>query len=1095
MTVRNDSAAAAAAAKARAEAAARARAEAARRAAEAKARAEAAAAAKRKAAEQKKIDEAAKKNDAFKAGVKTPVALDGKPTAPSAAAITASTSATPSTTDKPLGATGAKKPEDLPKYFPELKGADKETVKKAWDAMNKVASGTPSEQLKGLADLSKQFPTTVGNVLDKLGVKDNKLAKLATNPKALSALSTLTDPKKGAADKAQAALQLAQAAGSTLKPEELSSTLKTALGSLPAAEKLVSAVATWSDPNKSGLDKAKATLDLASALKDFTGAEFPRLANELRALDGPLKAAGAALKLLDPKASAQDRALAAAQLAAELPDLKQNLTAFKDLLTRAGVKDAAQVAEAGVKAADVAVKGLDPKLASTLTEAQTKQLGDLATKVGPDKLEALLKGVSDKQALEALTGQLGKLDDAAARRLVSTLGGLEQGVLQKALKNPELAESLGKLATNLDDAGTKVVSKLVKDFDEAGLKALTKLTDNLGPDALKNAVKVLGPIADKGGSKLAGQALKVLDSALLKMGVAITGEVAEKVLKNLVKIVPLAGAIPNAIDAVKYGKEALELRNQNKDLGMFAANMAKLNVLDGVVGTALDLTGVGAAVNIGVGVGFSALELAGDIAFDAEKKKMLADPKNYQAPDWMKAVNLGAAAAQGPGGMVELAAYYGPEGAAQLTQWGIEKGVKGAIDVAKFAGVSQAEAVGDSLTLAGKMMHGLADVVRNPGKYGQAVADSARDALNTAMEKGGELARQARQVVTDVVTEAKALGKKGLDTLAWIAKNPGPAAQLALNGVKDVINKGVDLTTAAGKALYKQAVTTLETMQEGWQNLKGAAKEKAKELIAGAKQGLTDAVNKAVAMGEKAVDLVTWAATHPGEVGALAKKAVTDFLQKGGELAKKTWDGIRALGNDGLALAESAVKSLKNAGEAAVDTLKYVIQNPGEAATKVRDWAGQTLKDMVTAGGAAAKKAATAVKDFIDARADWAMKFGRELLKEGSQAFLDVAKAWKDNLTEGGKAFMDGLKDLGSAGVEQLDKLAKLGGDAAKYAVSKLESLAKAGVSAARTALGKLADFGGEVGRVAKGAVNSVANFTNGEFSVGGYKVDLNPLW
>ena len=42
------------------------------------------------------------------------------------------------------------------------------------------------------------------------------------------------------------------------------------------------------DPNKTGLEKAKATLELASALKDFTGAEFPKLANSLRSLDGPL---------------------------------------------------------------------------------------------------------------------------------------------------------------------------------------------------------------------------------------------------------------------------------------------------------------------------------------------------------------------------------------------------------------------------------------------------------------------------------------------------------------------------------------------------------------------------------------------------------------------------------------------------------------------------------------------------------------------------------------------------------------------------------------------------------------------------------------
>src|SRR5258705_300729 len=95
------------------------------------------------------------------------------------------------------------------------KRAAEAAAKKAAEAaaMNKVATGTESEKLKGLADLGKQFPTTLTNVLDKLGVKDSKLAKIATSSAALSALSTLTDEKKGVAEKAQAALQLTKAVG------------------------------------------------------------------------------------------------------------------------------------------------------------------------------------------------------------------------------------------------------------------------------------------------------------------------------------------------------------------------------------------------------------------------------------------------------------------------------------------------------------------------------------------------------------------------------------------------------------------------------------------------------------------------------------------------------------------------------------------------------------------------------------------------------------------------------------------------------------------------------------------------------------------
>ncbi|MBL8916177.1 MAG: Dauer Up-regulated [Archangium sp.] len=1088
MAVRNDSssstknaAAAAAAEAARQRAAAEAKA----RAAEA-AKAAAAAAAKKAAADAAKT----KPKDGFKNDASKKVALDGKPTAANAADIQKAKADAPAVSDKL-----PKNPDDLPKMFPELKGADKETVKKAYDALNKLATGNESEKLKAMGDLFKQFPTTLGNVLDKMGVKDNKLVKIATNKDALGALSTLVDDKKGVADKAQATLKLAKAVGDTIAPKDLEGVLKTTLGALPAAEKLISTVTTWADPKKTGLEKAKATLDMAGALKDFAGKEFPKLANDLRSLDGPLKAAGAALTLMDPKASTTDKITAGAQLAAEIPDLGKNLSDFKELLTKAGVKDAEKIAEGATRAADVAVKGLDPKLAKSLTEAETASLKQLAEKVGADKLEPILKNITDKSALQGLEKQLTNLEPAAGKRLLTTLGSLENSVLEKTLKSPELAESFGKLATKLDDEGAKVVGKMVKEFDQDALKTLAKFTDNLSGDALKDGLKLLGPALDKGGSKVVAQGLKVMEHVLGKMGVKITGEVAAKALKNLVKVIPVAGAIPNAIDAVKYGKEAIELRDKNKDLGMLAMNAAKLNVLDGAAGLIMDATGVGVAVDVAVSVGFSAAELALDIGFEQEKAKMLADPQNYKAPDWVKAVNLGAAALQGPQGMVELAAYYGPEGAAELVQWGVEKGVKGAIDVAKFAGVETAKAVGDDLKMKGQMLHALADVVRNPGKYGKAVADAAINTYNSVIEKGGELAEAAKKQLGEIVDEAKKLGTKGLETMKWIAQNPGPAAKMAIEGIKGAVNTAIDAGTDAAKALAKKGLETLKDLHTGYENLKGAAKEKAKELLTAAKDGIRAGIDKAVALGEKGVDLVVWAANNPGAVWEGAKTAVKDVLQKGGALAEKTWNEVVALGSKGLDLAKDAVNALKNGGEKAVETLKYVIQNPGEAAGKVREWAADSLKSLVTAGGAAAKKAAGAVKEFIENRAEWAQKLGRDLLKQGSEAFLEVAKAWKDNLTEGGKAFMDGLKDLGSAGAEQLQKLAQFGGQLAGAAVDRLKSMANSGVEAAKSALGALADFGGEVGRLASNGYNAVKSATNGEFSVGGYKIDLNPLW
>lgn len=1095
------SAAAAAAARAAAEAAARAAAEAAARAAaEAAARAAAQAAANaaknqvKTGPTQTQQTQAADKFTAQSTnGNKPAVDINGGTTQNAEGAQPAGNLRNPDGTESKV----PKNPDDLPKIYPELQRKSKEDLKKIHESMTKVVTGSPAEKLTGLGELAKAFPDTTAQVVEKMGLKDDKLTKLVTNGDALTALGTLADPSKSNVEKVQASLSLAKAAGDAFKPEELKGFLKTALNGLPAAEKLIGAVATWADPNKTGIEKAKATLELAQAVKESVGNEFPKLANDLRKLDGSMRAVGAAITLLDPKASGQDKALAAAQLAAELPDLKKDLTAFANVLKQAGVKDADKLAQQGAQLAEVAVKGLDPALASKLSPEQLTKLGELSTKVGPDNLEKVLKGISDPKVLDSLTSQLGKLDDVGAKRLLTTLEGLEHGVLAKALSDPKTAESLGKLASKLDDDSAKIIGKLAKDLDGEALGIMLKLADSTGADALKTGIKAMAPVLEKGGSKLVGQGLKLLDKMLGKMGVKLTEEVAGKVFKNLAKAIPVAGVIPNAIDATKYAQEAIDLRDKNKDLGFFAVVGANLNVLDAAVGTALDFTGVGVAADVAVGLGFGVAELALDVAFDAEKAKMLEDPANYKAPDWMKAVNLAAAAAMGPQGMVQLAAYYGPEGAAELTQWGIEKGAKGAVELAKFAGVSQAEAAGAGLKLTAGFIHGMADVIRNPSKYGKAVAEKARDAYNAVIEKGGQLAEEAKKVIGNVVDEAKKLGQKGLETLKFIAENPGESAKIALNGIKDLINSGVDLATKAGQELWKKGVETLETLQAGWENLKGAAKEKAKELIEGAGKALGAAVDKAVELGEKGLEALTWVATHPGEAADKAKKALTDVLAKGGEMAKKAWETLKTtakeLGQKGLELAESTIKSLVDAGGKAVETLKYIAENPGEAAKQVRDWVGQTLSNAVRKGGEMAKDAAVAIKDFVDRRVDWAKGFARDLLKDGVGAFKEVAKAWKDNLSEGGKEVLLALKDLGDAGVDALKDLASVGGQLAESAVGFLGDMAKDGIKAAGDALKGLADLPGEVGKLASGAFNAIKDVINDGFDVGGVHIDPTP--
>ncbi|SET97970.1 Dauer Up-regulated [Stigmatella erecta] len=1069
--------------------------EAARRAAEAAARRAAEAAAQKAAAEQ-----AARAQNAASAkpqGAPPPASRDGFSARSTAANQVRLDGAPPS--PGPANAANAspvpEKAKDLGTLFPQLKDKPKEELEKLHKSMQKLVTGDFPAQAAALGELSKQFPEAKNALLDKLGLKDQKLVKLATDPTALKSLGTLTDPKATVAQKAQAALELANSAGTAFKPDDLKGVLKNVLDGLPAGAKLAEAIGTFTDPEATGTAKAKATLELAKSLQEFAGEAFPGLANDLRKLDGPLRAVSSAITLLDPSSSAKDKAVAAAQLATEIPDLKADLTGFKEALKQFKVRGAVQAVDEGALLAESAVKGLSPALASQMSPAQLTKLEELAKKTGPDELEGVLKGIRTPEALEGLVGKLDALDGDASKRLLKSLGGMEHGALGKVLSEPGMLDQLGTLATKLDDESAELVGKLAKDMDADGLKMLLKFTDGVDAGLLKTGLKGLGPLLEEGGGKLVGKGLQLMDGMLGKMGVEITADVAGKVFKNLAKAIPLAGAVPGVVDAVDYAQKASELHGKNKDLGFLAMVGAGLNGADAVVGTVLDFTGVGAAVDLGVGAGFALAELALDIGFSAEKAKFDKDPKNYQAPDWVKTVNLAAAASMGPSGMASLAAYYGPEGAAELMQWGVEKGAKGAVALAKFAGVESANLTGDGLHATAGFIHKLADVVRNPSKYGEAIATQARDAFNTALEKGGEIAAEAKKVLGSVIDDAKKLGEKGLETLKFIAQNPGKAAEMAVDGIQGMLASGTELLKKGGEALLKKAGETLEGLQKGWESLQGAAREKAAQLIESAKAGLESVVNKAKELGEKGLETLVWAASHPGEVAGMAQKVLTDTLAQGGELAKKAWEGIKSLGAQGLEFAESTIKGLQAAGGKAVETLKYIAENPGEAATKVRDWAGQTLSNMVRAGGQMAQDAAIAIKDFVDRRVDWAKTFATDLLKDGVGAFKEVAKAWGENLTEGGKEILAALKDLSSAGVDALKDLASVGGQLAETAVGYLGDLAKMGVDTAKGALDGLVQLGGQVGELAENTFDAVKNATNGEVNVLGWEVDVNPLW
>ncbi len=435
----------------------------------------------------------------------------------------------------------------------------------------------------------------------------------------------------------------------------------------------------------------------------------------------------------------KDKAIAGAQLAAEIPDLKKNLSGFKDILKKAGVADAGSVVDSAMSEAtnhanNTAVKGLNNKLATELSADELTKLDQLASKVGSDDLEKILSKVDNKETLKGLMGQLNELDASAGKRLLKSLGEMENGVLGEALKNPDIAKSLGKLAVNLDDDAAESAGKLFKEMDKDALKAFLKFSDNAPAGILKEGLKAIGPAVEAVGSKVASQAIKLLDGILGKMGVTVTKEAAEKVFKTLGKIIPAVGAVPCAIDAAKYTKEAIDLNGKNKDLAMFATVGASLNTVDGVLGIALDATGIGVVADIGVGIGFGIAELALDLAFDSEKEKLAENPDTYKAPDWMKAVNLGFAATSGPAGLGMLLANYGVDGTADLVKWGIDSGVKGAEGLVTSLKDAGEEGIKALKELAGKGINVAKDVLKSIGETVDGIVDTGKNLVNKGLD-------------------------------------------------------------------------------------------------------------------------------------------------------------------------------------------------------------------------------------------------------------------------------------------------------------------------------------------------------------------------
>ncbi|MCP3140130.1 hypothetical protein [Pyxidicoccus xibeiensis] len=776
-------------------------------------------------------------------------------------------------------------------------------------------NSTPDKRLSAALALGSSInqalpPEKVKEVLGNIGeripgndVLNRTNAQLGNAKAMVDAYTALFNPNASPAAQAKAGVAVANAAKNLLGAEgpQALKDLQPALRKLDGPARMAGAGLTLLDPNAKPEDQAIAALQLAG--------EAPGAWRDSKAFLQTLRDA----RVPNPEALVKDAQSLANRTLGDLPDeLKNKLTAnqvselgragsqvdIKDITpllqkldaSNAGgldnvlrqVNNAASPEEA--KRFLGAVSGLDPKImAEALKDGgTTEKLFNLSKKMPvdgtTDHLGDMLKKVKSGGDLEKVLGKLDGLDGPEANKMAKALKGLDAGELGKLINEPDALDNLGKTLKHLDGQDLDTFVKLTSNMDAGGISKLAKFAGQTDGSTIKDVLKVAGPLLEhmdgrtlgKLGEAL-GKGLDMMSGLLTRMGVAVTGEVAGKVLKNLSKIVPGLGALPGLYDAAKLTKEGMDLKDQNKDLSFLAFTGAKLNALDAVGGLILDATGVGVGVDLAAGAVLGVAELALDIGLHSEKAKMVeAQQKgeSYEAPDWVKAVNLAGAVAGGPVGIGHMIAHYGPKESFEMAKWGLEQGGKiaeKAWDVMKEVGGKFVEYAGEAVealkNLGEAGVEKLEDLAKGAGEFAEAAAAEAQEALKDMAKATGEAARKAAEA----------------------------------------ISRGVD----AGAEWAKDAAT--ELLKDGAEAMKDVAKAWADGMTDGAKAVVDGLEN----LGEEGVE------------------ALKDLSSAGGDVAEYTVDKLKNLADAGIDAAKDALGKLEDLGGAVGDLAKGALGKLG----------------------------------------------------------------------------------------------------------------------------------------------------------------------
>ena len=795
---------------------------------------------------------------------------------------------------------------------------------------------------------------------------------------------------------------------------------------------------------------------------------------------------------MDPGKSTQEKAAAASQMLANAGDVGSDLTKLKAFLSRQGVPGAAQIAEAvptlsgSVLLSEDVLKQVNPEVARRLSLSESKTLQKLAQDPElKEELTKVLRGLDSPAGASQLLETLSKADPKVAKELLGALGGLEHGalnqILTSTLGDKPAPKALANLLTALPSHQRAGFGKVIKDFTPEMLNSFMKLASKSDAKTVGRVLDILSTV----DSKTVGKGLALTEKLVTKLGLTVSGEVATKLLKGLTKMVPLVGAAPAAYDFYNLGAKALDPKFP-PELRFLAGVGAGLNGADAVMGVieALGFTNVEAPVQIALGVAEVGLDLV--LMRETERFEALAkEKKPYVAPKWLDALVVGAALSN-PAGVPAMISLFGVEGSQRKIQNTAYEGGKLTIELLKGQGLLEADMVGASLKLTGDSLHLLADIVRNPEKYGEGMKNlgkAAFDKLLDVAKAHNELTNQAWDTIKGLAKDLKAQGAKGFEKLTWIAQHPGEAATIAADAMSDMMKTAL---RAGNEKLFTALTATLKGLNSGGQAILDVTSEVLNYTGKLMQEGGS--------MAKRAMDGLGWMMRNPGTVANKAKDKLIQIASSTGTYAKQAFEELYQSGkflqnqlkqnvNQAYEGVREALDQMARKGQAGVELIAWAAKNPVTAGTYVMNKAVETLKTLATSGSGLMQSAVQKLQEFGEGQSKLA-KEAREamgdLIRRGTQAGEELLTAWKTNLTEGGRAVISGFKDLGSAGAEQLAKIARKGGELAQAGLNHLEDMLRSGKAAAFNSLEGMVREGGAL---AGSALNAIRQSAPGQFA------------